>query len=131
MAQPGYQKTLQIKTTGSTSWGDLPANAASMNLGGDILDDTDFSSTGIRSRILGIRDWNISGTIYYDDANTVVNTLRSAWLNRTRLDIRYLPNGTNGFTGQGQIEAINLSGSVNDLEVGEFTIQADGQLTTV
>lgn len=131
MAQAAYQKSVSIKTTASTAYVALPANAASLTLAGDILDDTDFSSTGYRSRILGLRDWSISGTINYDDSSVVVGTLRSAWLNRTRLDVRYLPNGTQGFSGQVQVESLDLSGDVGSLESMDFSCQADGALSTL
>lgn len=130
MAQAAYLKTVQIKTTGSTAYTALPANTASISLGGDVLDDTDFTSTGFRSRILGLRDWSVSGTINYDDTSTVVATIRSAWLNRTTLDVQYLPNGTNGFAGQVVVESLDMSGDVGSLETADFSLQAKGALST-
>ena len=131
MAQAAYNKAVRITATGTTTWSVLPANSASLTLAGDILDDTDFSSTGYRSRILGLKDWSVSGTINYDDASVVVGELRSAWLNRTQLLVQYLPNGTVGFQGTIQVESLDLSGDVGSLESMDFSLQANGSLSTV
>ena len=132
MAIAAYTKTVSIKTTAETtaSYTELPANAANLNLAGDILDDTDFTSTGYRSRIRGIKDWSVGGTINFDLSNSAVTKLRNAWLNGTRLDIRYLPNGSAGYAGTVHVESIDLSGDVSGLETGDFSLQADGALTT-
>ena len=130
MAQAAYNKSVRITATGSTTWTELPANSASLSLAGDVLDDTDFTSTGYRSRILGLRDWSVSGTINYDDGSAVIGELRSAWLNRTDMLVQYLPNGSVGFQGTVVVESLDLSGDVGSLESMDFSLQAQGSLTT-
>lgn len=134
MSQAAYQKKVLIGTTTASSTSDfdeLPANSATLNLAGDVLDDTDFSSTGYRSRIIGLRDWNVSAPSYQDFSNTALGTVRSAWFNRTRLKVRYLPDGSKGFEGEVQVESYNLSGDVGGLESVDISLQADGALSTV
>lgn len=132
MSQPSYQKTISVKTTAasSTSYVALPANSASLTLAGDLLDDTDFTSTGFRSRVVGLRDWNASVTILWDGASTITDVVRDAWLNASRLDIKYLPNGTKGFAGTAYVETFSLSGDVGGLEQVDVTFQPNSALST-
>lgn len=131
MSLAAYQKTVQVKSTGSTAYGVVPANAASLNLPAELLDDTDFTSTGFRSRIIGLRDWNVSLTVLHDAGSTVIDEVRSAWISATKLDVQYLPNGTNGFSGSAYVETFSMSGDVGGLETIEVTLQPDSALSTV
>jgi len=135
MSQAGYEKKVRIGDIGSPNdFADLPSTTATLNHAGDVLDDTDManvSATGMRSRLLGLRDWNVTATLNYDTAIAgVVIRLRDAWLNRTPLIVRYLPDGTlaNGFEGQCLVENFNLSGDVGGLEQVELSLVADGDL---
>ena len=130
MAIAAFNKTINVKTTSSSTWLIAPGTAATLSLGGDLLDDTDFTSTGYRSRIIGLRDYSVSMTMNYDTSDTAFVVIRNAWLNRTRLDFRYLPNGTNGFQGQCQVETFDLSGDVGGLEQTDTNLVADGALST-
>jgi len=132
MSQVGYAKVVQLKTTASTAYIALPANAAGLNLAGEMLDDTDFTSTGWRSRARGLKDYSVSATLLYDSSNTAVSTLRDGLLNGTPLDIQYLPNGTKGFQGRILVESFANSGDVGGLETLEVSLQASGTaLSTV
>lgn len=137
MSQAAYQKSVLVGTTtlsstdGTTAFDEVPGNSATLNLAGDVLDDTDFTSTGFRSRVIGLRDWNISVPSWQDGSNTALSTIRSAWFNRTRLTVRYLPDGSKGFHGEVQVESYNLSGDVGSLESVDISLQADGALSTV
>lgn len=128
MSIAAYQKKILIKSTSSTTWLELPATNATLNLESDALDDTDFTSTGFRSRIIGLRDWSISVPSNYDPSNAAIVAARQAWFNRTKLDIRYLPDGTNGFQGNGYVDNFTLSGDVGGLETNDINIVPDGAL---
>jgi hypothetical protein len=136
MSQAGYEKKVKVAdaTESPTNFLDLTAVSATLNHGGDVLDDTDManiSATGMRSRILGLRDWSISATLNYDTSVAgVVTVLRNAWLNRTQLEMQYLPDGTvgNGFQGLCFVETFNMSGDVGGLEQVELSLVADGDL---
>jgi len=135
MSQAGYEKRVAVAVDGSPlDFENIPATTMTLNHGGDVLDDTnirDISASGMRSRILGLRDWSISGTILYDTlAAGVVTVLRNAWKDRTLLVARYLPDGTvaNGFAGQVVVETFNMSGDVGGLETVELSLLAAGDL---
>lgn len=131
MSQPAYQKVVQAKSTGSTTFGTIPANDATLTFGPDLLDDTDFTSTGWRSRNVGLKDWSANMTVLDDPSSTVINVLRAAVLAGSRVSFRYLPNGTNGFSGTGYVQNFSFSGAVADLETIEVTIVPDSALSTV
>ncbi len=134
MTQAAYVKKIQISPNGSPlDLEDVPAVSANLNHGGDVLDDTnmaDVSASGMRSRLLGLRDWSISVTMLYDTSEVSVTTLRNGWLNRTQLWVNYLPDGTtaNGFGGPVVVETFNMSGDVGGLEQVELTLVAAGDL---
>lgn len=133
MSVPGYQKSVKIKnsTEGSSLFVELPATSANLNLAGDVLDDTDLTSTGFRSRILGLRDWSISAPSNFAPANTAWAKVRNAWLNRTLLTVQYLPDGTNGYQGTAWVETFSHSGDVGGLETVDISLVAESQLSTV
>ncbi len=126
MSQAAYEKTVKVGTN------EVPANSASMDMGGEILDDTKFTnSAGYRSRFYGLRDWSISLTLEYEPSDTAFTELKDAWLNRNDVEMEYLPDGTTGYSGTGVVESFNHSGAVGDKETVEVTIQGNGELTSV
>ena len=126
MGQAAYEKVVNINTT------EAPANSASLDAGGDLLDDTTFANNaGYRSRIYGLRDWSISLTLEHEPSNTAFTDLKDAWLNRSTVDVEYLPDGTAGLSGTGVVESFNYSGDVGGKETVEVTIQGDGALSSV
>jgi len=132
MSQVGYQKVIQVKTTATTAYTALKANTSSLTLGAELLDDTDFTSTGWRSRAQGLRDWNVSATVFWGSTESGVTLLRNAFLNATRLDVQYLPNGTAGYAGTAYVENFTNSGDVGGLETIDVSLQpATASMTTV
>ena len=146
MSIAAFQKSVQIKTTtttestafvgggpGSTDTGILPANTATMTFGAELLDDTDFTSTGFRSRIRGLKDYSFTLTALWDATDSALPIVRSALFNDTTLDIRYLPDGVKGFQGQVKVSDMSHSGDVAGLETVDITFQATNQtdLTTL
>lgn len=131
MSQASYEKKVRVKKTGSTgTHNTVPANSASLNLTSDLLDDTDFTTTGFRSRVVGLRDWNVSMTVLWDSSDQSVKDLRDAWLKRQKVNVRYLTDGSNGWAGDGYVESFSLSGDVGGLEQADVTIQPDSALST-
>ena len=131
MSLPGYSKSVQIRTTGSTVFTELPATSATLTLAGDALDDTDITSTGFRSRIIGLLDWNVAAPSNFEAANQAFIDVRTAFFARTKLVVRYLPDGTNGFQGDCFVETFSHSGDVGGLETVDISLVAESQLTTV
>lgn len=112
--------------------GRLPGSSSSLSLSGELLDDTNFFSQGWMSRVVGLRDWSITGSAFYqEESGAAVNptsVIRQAWARRQPVQIVYLPDGLNGFYGLCEIETLDLSGDVNGLETFDFTFQANGPL---
>lgn len=130
MASPSFKKKVRVSTDG-TVWSDLPATTASLNLAGDLLDDTDLATnSGYRSRTYGLRDWNVPVTCNWVPGDPALQIVRDAWTNSTAIFIQYLPDGAvaNGLEGPCVVENYNLSGDVGALETVEFTLQADGAI---
>lgn len=133
MSLAGYQKSVLVKpsTASSTAYTELPATSATLTLAGDVLDDTDIRSTGFRSRILGLRDWNIAAPSNFEPGNAAWSTVRSAWLTRSLVSVRYLPNGTAGYEGTAWVETFSHSGDVGGLETVDISLVAESQLSTI
>jgi len=133
LSTPSYNKTVNVKTTGSTTYQELPAHTFSLNIPRTLLDDTDFTSTGWMSRVAGLKDYNLSGSVYDNPSSTAaIKVVRDAILNGTKLDVQYLSDGTKGFHGQVLVESIGHSGDVAGLETFDISLQSAGTaLTTV
>jgi len=132
MSQNAYEKKVNIKTTGSSTYTELKGTSATLNLAGDMLDDTEFSSTGYRSRVRGLKDYSVSVSCNYTSTASWYSILRSAWINGTKLDLQYLPNGSKGFAGRVIVETFTHAGDVGSLETVDVSLQAAGvALTTV
>ena len=132
MSTPAYQKTVRVRlTTGTTAFVNFPGTNATLNLAGDVLDDTDFLSTGYRSNILGLRDWSVDITSNFQTTNTAFATVRNAWLTRLKVTVQYLPNGLIGYQGDAFVETFSHSGDVGGLETVDITLVTASALTTV
>jgi len=133
MSTAAYTKTLNVKNAAqSTGFVEAPANSASLDHGGEVLDDTEMSLSHVyRSRIYGLRDWSVSMTLELTQgAGTAFKVLRDAWLNQEPIEVQYLPDGTttNGFAGTALVESLNLSGDVSGKETVDVSLQADGPI---
>lgn len=132
-SQAAADKKVRIRDNAVSAavFADSKSTTAALNQGGDLLDDTNMAtSPTYRSRIYGLRDWSVTITLTYDTANAVQTVIRNAWLNRTELEVQYLPDGTvgNGFQGVVLVESFNASGDVAALETVDVTLQANGAI---
>ena len=130
MSLAAYNKVVKVKTTAGSSYFALPANSATLNIGRTLLDDTDFTSTGWISRLAGLKDYSLNVSCMYGSTNTALGILRTALMAGTKVDMKYLPNGTAGFVGRVQVETYNLSGDVAGLETVEISCPASGAALT-
>lgn len=123
------------------NWEEIPEMSSSLDLAGDVLDDTTTKvsgSGGFRSRTLGLRDWsvNFEGLIEEGTPTGALDAIRSAWMNRTRLWVQYLPNATDstnptldgGYQGEVKVETFSQNGDQGGLEQVSGTLQADGAI---
>jgi len=133
MSQAAFIKKIKIRDPADSAGGfdDVEATDGALNHGGVILDDTEMASNaGFRSRIYGLRDWSVTFTAEYSPTRQSLVDLRAAWLNRTKVDVQYLPDGTigNGFQGKALVESFNLSGDIEGKETVSVTLQGDDAL---
>lgn len=147
MSQAAYNKKIRISADDGATWYDLPATSPSLEIGGDVLDDTDLATNaGYRSRCYGLHDWSanadsnykpVTGTPLVDAASgaTALLLCRNAKLNRTGLKLRYLPTGSDedgtGLEGDVLVESFGGSGEVGGLETVSISLQANGLLAAI
>jgi hypothetical protein len=126
-----YTKKVQVSSTGAPgTWKNLPATSPSMEIAGDVLDDTTIINAGYRSRVLGLHDFSVSADSNWDPANEGLALVRAAKLNRLDLHVQYLPDGTHthGLKGKCVVETYNHSGDVGDLETVAIALNGNGAL---
>lgn len=104
------------------------ANSFTLNHVGDVLDDTDFDSTGYRSRTLGLRDVNLSVTRWDSLEMKYFNELvKSSESNEVVVEIDPDSESTGPIArGFFKVESENRSGDVGSLEQAELSFQVDG-----
>lgn len=132
MGKAAYVKKLQVSADGATNWLDLPATSPSLEIGGDVLDDTDLATNaGYRSRVLGLHDFSVNADSNWNGGNAAIALVRNAKLNRTGLFMRYLPDGTTtyGLKGAVVVETFNHGGDVGDLETVSISLNGNGLLS--
>ena len=80
--------------------------------GTDLLDVTDFASTRLRQRIVGLRDFSgsLDGDLELTDAGYL--RVKAAYAASVPIHVRVLADGTNGLQLPLAIESIDRSGSV-------------------
>jgi hypothetical protein len=128
-----YLKKVQVSTTGvDGTWKNLPSTSPSLEIGGDVLDDTTLMNSGYRSRVLGLHDFSVSADSNWEPDNDAIPLVRAAKLNRTDLYVQYLPDGVTaslGLKGKVVVETFNMSGDVGDLESVSISLQGSGPLS--
>jgi len=143
--QAAYVKKIEVSVDGATDWRKLPATGPSMEIGGDVLDDTELATNaGYRSRIHGLSDFSCSadcifkplvggdGTADIASGAKGLDILKQAKLSRTSVYIRYLPTGAvdaNGLKGKIIVETFNNAGDVGGLETVSISLVGNGALT--
>ena len=105
-------------------------------LTGDTLDTTDFSSTGLRTFVAGLRTGTIDISGFYDTTDTNGQVaMATAFLAGTVLTTtqkpKFLTDGTNGFEGDGVISAYSVDATVDGLVGFSATIQLTGTISVV
>ena len=144
MGTAAYTKEVRISIDDGTTWLEVPATSPSLELAGEVLDDTTLANQeGWRSRVLGLHDWSVSCDSNYDSDNAALTAIRQAKINRGivgetyDMKVQYLPVGSanandiaKGFEGYVVVENFNLTGDVGGLETVSITLQANGALAT-
>jgi hypothetical protein len=142
--QAAYIKKLEVSADNGVNWYKLPATSPSLEIGGDILDDTEMATNaGYRSRIHGLSDFSMSADSIFKPLTGVALTdaasgakgfdiIKTAKLTRASVLMRYLPTGVvdaNGLKGKVVVETFSHSGDVGGLETVSISFQGNGALT--
>jgi hypothetical protein len=133
MGKAAYQKTVEVSSDGETNWLKLPATSPSMEVGGDVLDDTTLANNeGYRKRVLGLNDFSVSADSNWSGGDPALDLVLNAKLGRLPLFVRYLPDGTTEYGLQGPVvvENYNQAGDVGDLETVAISLQGNGPLVS-
>jgi hypothetical protein len=99
------------------------AHSFSLDLGRELLDNTDFTSTGLRSRLGGLQDASFSVTRWDSVDVTYVGNINTG----TPVVVEVKPAGTTVNMARGWFiaETDNRSGDVGGLETAETSFQLD------
>lgn len=113
------------------------ANTYTLSMGGDVLDDTAFNSTGWRSRTLGLRDVSLSIS-RWDDLNlrfvegildlSTAGSSGEFFAGSTVVVMEVNPGGSSSVQARGffRISANDNSGDVGSLESVDISLELDG-----
>jgi len=109
---------------------EMPATTADFNAEGDALDDTDFRTEGSRSRIIGLLDWSVSGTLNWEPGDAGYDTIQTAFYSRNVVWVNYDPDGSETYTlgGPCVVESFSQTGGVEDLETVDFSLLSNDEL---
>lgn len=94
--------------------------------GTDLLDTTDFASTRLRQRIVGLRDFSgsIDGDLELADPGYL--RVKACYAAATPIHLRVLVDGTNGMQLPLAVESIDRSGSVDGLVEVSISFSNEG-----
>jgi len=131
MGKAAYKKVVSISSVSTGVYKTLPMTDASLSVEGDMLDDTDLTSGGTRSRIVGLLDWSVSGSMNYS-TGTGFALIKNSLSARANVYVKYLPLGSSlstlGYKGAAKVENYNMSGGVGDLESVDVSFPGTGAL---
>lgn len=133
-AQAALEKTIQISDDGGVNYFPIQGDSASLNISGDVLDDTNFVNVGVegyRSKCTGLLDWSAEVEAFYSGTNTAQTKIRTALTTKTPLKLQYLPDGVSGFEGDVIVSTNGFSGGIADLEKASFSFEGTGPLSVI
>jgi len=133
MSHSAYKKKLRISDDGGLTWHDLPATSPSMEVGGELLDNTNLATNeGYRTRCYGLNEFSVSADSIYCASTTAFRIIKNAWMNQKVVRVAYLPTGQvdgTGLSGDVIVENMGWSGEVASLEQVSISLQGAGGLT--
>jgi hypothetical protein len=89
------------------------------------LDSTCFQDTNTH-RIYGLGDVSASLTVLWIDGDAGQDLIRTQMQSRLPIDLRYLPDGTNGFESQFICTSISTTQAVDGRVEATFTLVGSG-----
>lgn len=98
----------------------------------NLLETTDFAdTTGARTRILGLKDLQVTVSGQYEAADTGQARLRTNWASGASVFVRFLPNGTAGFKCEMKVQDFKITASFDGVVEFSATLQGTGSIGTV
>lgn len=105
---------------------DLTTDAA-LSINNALVEVTARDSGGWRERVSGIKEWAITLTARMKEGDSVLATLRTAYLAGTKLsNVKFIYAGGEGFKGDAFIESLDASQPFEDADNWDITLQGDG-----
>lgn len=121
----GKNSLVQLSDDSFTTWNDVKANNESLSLTTAMLDNTHFQDDAMK-RIPGLKDNPISVSGRYDAADAGQAALVAAALASTLMEIKILPDGTNGFLVSGYFESVELTSAADGTVDYSASFVSDG-----
>lgn len=121
-----YVKKVYVGATSSGTFEEIPANTASLNMGTDLFEDTNFANNaGYKTRVYTLADTSVSIDGFWVSGGAAQTILLNAKLNRTTVFFKYLPNGVagDGFKIEMCVESFNQSSGTGDVEAISASLQ--------
>lgn len=128
MALPGHGASFLI---GANTVAEL--NSITNAFTGDSLDVTNFSSTGVRSFIAGLRSGTMNIAGFYDptDTNGQVAMMTAFLAGSALSTCKFLTNGTNGFSADAIVTNYTLDATPSGTVNFSATLQLTGTISVV
>jgi predicted secreted protein len=139
-----YKKKVQVSADAGITFYDLPATSPSLEIAGDVIDDTDLASNeGYRTSCQGLNDWSssadsnfkpLTGNVPNDTASGAkgLSLVLNAKVTRGQLVYRYLPTGVDddgtGLQGIVIVETFSFAGEIGGLETISISLKPAGPL---
>lgn len=101
----GYFAKLYIGATAGTAVTMDEANElklvtnANINGNVELVDDTDRSTKGYKSSLAGLKDFQIEGTAFWDNAKEILNIMREAFIQHKAIAVRASDGNGGGIDG--------------------------------
>ena len=89
----------------------------------DELDSTDFTTTGWRTKVGGLKSWSATVELYTDSANHIVPSDVGS-----EVTVQLYINSTTGIKGKGMITGWNPATSVDGIETTSVSITGTSDL---
>jgi predicted secreted protein len=98
----------------------------------NLIETTDFMDTsGARTRLLGLKDLNVSVSGDYEASDAGQARLRTNFAAGTTTYVRFLPNGTVGFKCATLVSEFKITGEVDGVIQFSATLLGNGAIGTV
>lgn len=131
MALAGHSTAVHCASTDTTGEVD-GIKSVEFSASGNLLDITDFAdTTGAHSRILGLKDLQITVSGDYESADSPQALIRSSWAAGDTVYVRVLPNGSTGFKCACKVQDYSISSSVDGTVEFSATFMATGAIASV